>query len=239
MFGKIWKKIKHTAAKIVRIVKEVVWRVVGLVDLFLSWLGIQPKKYLRLRVYILTNLKQQPLQTEAEVMRWIENTKKTFKDRMNIEVLPPDPHFPILQVIQEPAPADCVFANSGFGDMFTHANDWFEDHCTFTTSNTTNVLTDLLGFGEVMYVFIVHNIDDGDRYGVAFPLGTDYCLVAKECRTTTMAHEMCHLGGVFPHSGTAHNLMKRARGDMDDQLKKWQAALVRNSRYVVFAPPSS
>ena len=106
MLRKIWRKVKKTVKKVVRTAKAVAHRIAGVVDLTASLFGIRPEKHLRLKVLILTDTLGQPMQTEQEVERWLNETKRIFKDRMNVVIQAPDTHFPIIGVIEEPAPPE-------------------------------------------------------------------------------------------------------------------------------------
>ena len=238
MLRKIWRKVKKTVKKVVRTAKAVAHRIAGVVDLTASLFGIRPEKHLRLKVLILTDTLGQPMQTEQEVERWLNETKRIFKDRMNVVIQAPDTHFPIIGVIEEPAPPEAVFATCGVTAAFSDASDYFDDHCTYTKRGVISFLLDAIGYGEAMYAFVVHNIDEGSRNGCAFPVVQDYCLVERNPRTTTLAHEMCHLGGLsFPNEGhrsEPDNLMNITRDDLDSDLTRWQISVVRSSRYVTY-----
>ena len=70
---------------ILRAAKELANRLVGILDFIGSLLGIRPKKYLRLKVFILVDENKKLVQNKAEVQRWVDFTKKAFLDKMNVQ----------------------------------------------------------------------------------------------------------------------------------------------------------
>lgn len=244
-FSNAWKKVKkvakkvvNTVKKVVRVVKEVVHRIVGVLDFIGSLLGIRPRKFLRLKVYILTDLKKRPIQTEQEVNRWVDETRRILKERMNVELQSADLRAgqSVVAVIPDPAPVEAVFPGCSFGDAFGDAADYYEDHFTYVHTSTWNFIGDAIGYGEPIYAFVVAQIDGGKRNGCAYPWIHNLVLVEQTPRTTTLAHEIGHQCGLT-HVSASQNLMKPDRADMDSKLNRWQISVFRNSRYVTFFRP--
>ena len=238
MFGKIWKKIKNTVKKVVRIVKEVVHRILGVVDFIASLFGIHLRKYLRLKVYILTDLKGRPVQDLRTVNAWVDATTRIFRDRMNIVIQAADVRAgqPITVVIEERAPGYALFPDCSFGSAFNDAADYYEENYDYVHTSSWNYIVDMLGYGEPIYGFVVADIAGGDKFGCAIPWLHNFALVDNNPRTTTLAHEIGHLCSLG-HRTSAGNLMNPDRGDMDASLTNWQISVIRNSRYVTFFRP--
>jgi len=236
--GKLWKKVKNTVKKIVRVVKEVVHRILGVIDFIASLLGLLATKYIRVKVYILTDLKRRPVQDVAVVEQWVAETKKILKDRFKVVMQAPDVRAGqgIVATIEEPAPAEALFPGCGFADAFSDAADYYEDHYDYVHTSSWNYIFDSLGYGEPVYGFVVAEIAKGDKDGCSQPLLHNFVLVDRSPKTSTLAHEIGHTCGLS-HKGKAHNLMNPERNDMDSDVTRWQIAVFRNSRYVTLFRP--
>lgn len=224
---KVWQTVK----KVWRVAQELAWRAASFFDALGSLLGIQPVKHARLKVFVLydeNDSTQTPVVPLATAEQWVHVARNVFKDRMNISLHPhkgakgtfvhllPAPTF----VLTGPP---CDFA-AGFRDRA----DWYEEQTTDT----------VFGYGGTMYAFVVKTLDIKSKTnlnGCAWPWIHNFCLVdANKPKPTTLAHEMGHLCGVFPHSPADHNLMNKDRGDMDSKLQRWQMAVIRTARYVTY-----
>jgi hypothetical protein len=225
------KKIWQTVKKVYRVAQELAWRAASLFDFVGSLLNIQPPKHARLKVFVLFD-ENDPSQTLAvdlaSVERWVEVARDVFKNKMNIDL---HPHGgdkgKFVHILAAPTQV-LTGPPCGFGAAFKDRADWFEEH----TSDTA------LGYGGTMYAFVVKTLDalsKTDLNGCAWPWLHNFCLIdAVAPRSTTLAHEMGHLCGVFPHSSANHNLMYPDRGDMDSNLNRLQKSVIRTSRYVTY-----
>lgn len=234
------KKVVNTVKKVVRIVKEVVHRVIKILDFVAAWLGLLPRKHVRLHVQILLDLKGRPVVDPLTVQTWVDQAARTLDRRCRITLHPANRYLGYVQVMSQPAPAEAMFTSCSVGEAFSGANDFFEDHANYPIFSQMQGLGDLLGYGEPIYAFVVSTIKNGEdaKNGCAFPLLTNYLTVEKRPRPTTIVHEMGHLCGLFfpngGHTSRAKNLMNSDRGDLDDELTRTQVALVRTSRYVTY-----
>jgi len=231
---KVKKKLKKAVKAVVRVVKAISHRVAGALDFVASLVGIRPTKYLRLKIFILTDPKNRPVQTVSEVQRWADETRKILKDKMNVELH--TPHLVVddmVNVIEEPAPIYALGSNCGAGDAFGDAADYYEEHSTYTVSSATSIIADLLGYGEPIFAFVITSIDNGEKSGCAIPVLNNYCTIDNHPKTTTLAHEIGHLCWLN-HSDGENNLMNPDRDDMDSDISSWQISIFRNSRYVTY-----
>jgi hypothetical protein len=234
---KAWKKVKNTVKKITRAAKEFGQRFIKMVEMVICFVGIRPKKYLRLRVHILTDEQGKAAQTEAEVDRWYQEAKRIYLTRANIEVVPATgSSFGSAAIVTEGGGAPDSVMNLGWactpGDAFSDEADYFEEHLDLGTTQTRlpGWIGNQLGIGEAIHAFVVNTV--GTKNGCAFPVIASYCVLQATPKTTTLAHEMAHLCGVGPHSSDATNLMNEDRLDMDSDLGRGQITVIRTSRYV-------
>jgi hypothetical protein len=225
------KKVWQTVKKIYRVAQELAWRAASFFDFVGSLLGLQLPKHARLKVFVLfdeNDPKQTPVVDLPTAEQWVQVARGVFKEKMNIKL---HPHGGakgrFVHVLSAP-----TFVLTGppcaFGAGFKDRADWFEEH----TSDTA------LGYGGTMYAFVVKTLDASgktDLNGCAWPWIHNFCLVdAGKPKSTTLAHEMGHLCGVFPHSSANHNLMNTGRNDMDSKLNRLQKSVIRTARYVTY-----
>jgi hypothetical protein len=236
------KKVLQTVKKVYRVAQELAWRAASLFDFVGSLLNIQPTKHARLKVFVLfdeNDASQTPVVDPTTVEGWVQVARDIFKDKMNVDL---HPHGGtkgrFVHVLSAPTAMLTGPRNAGadfldrFAAAFKDKADWFEEHTTDTA----------LGYGGTMYVFVVQTLDVVGRdelNGVAWPWVHNFCLIdSVKQKPTTLAHEMGHLCGVFPHSSAAHNLMHPDRGDMDSRLNRLQKSLIRTARYVTYVDAS-
>ena len=211
-------------------------RLFGAIDFVLSLFGFRPTKYLRLKIFILVDLKGNPIHDPKTVQSWLDETIKIFKDKMNIEIHTANQRSEeFITVIEEPAPAYAVFpAGCSLRNAYGLAAEYYESNLTYTHTSSSQYILDFLGYGSAIYAYMIHSFNDNSHIGCSYPVISDYSLVARDAKTTTLAHEMCHLCGLFKHHSDEHNLMNSNRGDMDSDLTNWQITVVRNSKYVTY-----
>ena len=232
---KIVKKVVNTVKKVIRVVKEVVHRVLGVVDFIATLLGIRLRKYIRVKVYILTDLKKQPVRDPAVVQQWVDEAKALFKDRLNVDMRAPDLRAGqgIVAIIPEPAPAGALFPNCGIGDAFSDAADYYEDHYTYIQTSAWNEILDDLGYGEPVYVFVVADVGAKDKDGCSQPWLHNFAVLDGDQQNLSLPHEIGHLCSLS-HRNTVGNLMYPDTGNRGPHLNRWQIAVFRNARYVTF-----
>lgn len=233
------------------LIYELVNRVIGIVDLVLTFFGIMLPKKVRLRIVILRNergraviaddrlpesqrvMEQQLLDDAIAVIR------KCFKEQLNTTVKAAGGI--LVETLKWPAPRSALYVESGtgaWGEDYQEAGSYFRSNMVRNNSHY------LLGYGAAITIFVVEDIDIKIGHSLG-PL-TDYTIVdrsgmqsspgAPEPRPTTPMHEIGHACGIWhPWPDVLHtgNLMKKGipRGIT---LELYQRAIVRNSRHVTF-----
>lgn len=226
------KKVVKTVKKIVRVAKELANRAIGVLDFVASLIGIRPKKYLRLRILIPSDLKKRPVVPEAEVTKWLDATKSVFKERLNIEIRSSNRYFPIIKTLAEPPEvASALWPECNAGWAFSDGADCLDDLCTYEVTESSSAVLDAMGYGELMYAFVVHKVDSGNSSGCAYPPVHDFCVIEETPTKFILAHELCHTAWL-KHSSGAQNLMNPV--PVGSELSRLQISTVRNSRYVTY-----
>lgn len=228
---RLGKKVVQTLKKVWRVAQELAWRAASVFDFLGSLLNIQPAKHARLKVFVLfdeNDSTQTLVLSTATVDQWVETAKDVFKKKLNVTL---HPHAGAKGTFVHTLSAPTFVLTGppcGFSAGFKDRADWFEEHTTDT----------FFGYGGTMYAFVVKTLDAAsktDLNGCAWPWMHNFCLIdANKPKTTTLAHEMGHLCGVFPHSSGSHNLMNVDRGDMDANLNRLQKSVIRTARYVTY-----
>lgn len=230
------KKVVKTVKKVIKAVKEVVNRVVGAIDFIASLIGIRPKKYLRLQIFILKS-HGKPVMNLHDVDQILAMTKRIFEEKLNIEIRRTNLVVEeFIEVKSEDTPEEYLNIDCSFSGAFSDAADYFEDISIYTRDQTSAFIWDWLGYGEPVFAFTVKSIS-GDKLGCAYPVASSFCVITPKAGLTTLAHEICHLCWLGDRNSNDKNLMSSQRDrDLDYKLTRWQISVVRNSRYVVYSP---
>jgi hypothetical protein len=233
MFKKLWKKAKRAARTVFRVVKEVVQRVIGVIDFIGSLLGIRPKKFLRLKVFILKDQHGKQVVAQSQAEAWVARAKDIFNRRANIEIHAANQRAEqIVNVLDEKVPAEYLRPKIENTDIFTDEVDYFDDLRKYVITSVWHSIADLIGYGEPVFTFIVIDFPSS-QLGVANTLW-NFCLMSTKAGPTTLAHELGHMCGLL-HRSDSGNLMKPGRDlTNDDNLTRWQISVIRNSRFVTY-----
>lgn len=232
MFKKLWRRVKRSVKTVVRVIKDVVHRALGVLDFLGSLLGIRPTKYLRLKVWILRDEKGNPIIAESVAQGWVDEARRILKKRASIELHAANQRAEqIVNVLPDQPPAFALRPDISPSDMLTEEVDWFDEHRSYAHTSTWQYLGDVAGYGEPVFAFAVVDItSESEPLGVA-NTWWNFCVIAKDALPSTLAHELGHVGGLF-HRSNSKNLMTPGR--TDDELTRWQVSVIRNSRYVTF-----
>jgi hypothetical protein len=240
-----WSKIKSVAKKVWRVAKAVV-RVVarvfitivnnltlGLPDLLLGFIAWPPKR-LRLHVFILSTeaspqggddvVPNTQVATEQLVQDAIDRTKRIYKEKFNVNVLPYSKTF--IEVIAEPAPIEVLDFHCGIGSEFGVAGEYFAKHLA-----GWNAIP--ISFTFPVTVFVVRNLIGG-TLGCSMAVVGDYVVIAQEGLNdnVALAHEIGHTCSLW-HSQTPTNLMYKS-SPAGEGVKWFQKNLLRSSRHVQY-----
>ena len=231
---KVYKKVKNTVKKVTKTLKDIALKIFGILDFAISFIGIRPKKYMRLKFFVLSNQKGQVLDL-SRVQAILDMTIKIFKDKCNIEVQRATRYDDFIQVIETEAPDYALRTDCSFGSAFSDAADYYEDQSKYSISSATSYLLDVVGYGDPLFCFVIENIS-GSSVGCSYPLMHNYILIDPSSGSTTVAHEVGHLSWLH-HTSGSKNLMNSNRDlDTEYDLSRYQISQIRTSRHVVYIP---
>lgn len=211
-------------------ISELVWRLVGLVDLLLFAVGVRPEK----RIYVglvIPRIGGVPVTTEAAMMRQIDAARTVYKSLCNVKIVYSGAcEFPI------DAPTgltiDCD-AGGFFADWWTNGSyiEFASAFCKFSEGWRR-----VVGWGAEIIIVPVPNVTpDGEAsstQGCSFSATHNYVVVEPGATVTMAAHEIGH-ACMLPHDGNAANLMF-PNVPVSPTLTATQAAIVRGSRHCVY-----
>ena len=218
---KVWNAVKGIARIILRILFETFHRLV--INIFETFLGFLnwPEKKLRIKIFILTDLQNNPVVSPADLDATIDHAKRSLKKNFNVVLLPHHDKELFGEVLQKISPYDALHTRGGLGALAEE----FNIAGNFYSSNLSGVFYPVTAF-------IVLNIDGA----VGCSLGpiTDYVTLDPDGarNASTLAHVLAHACGLW-HQQAKSNLMWRTinRGD---EIKWWQKNIFRSSRHVTY-----
>src|SRR5688572_9316410 len=126
----IKKKVKAVVRVIVRVVIQFVQRFTwGILDLLFGFIAWPPKR-LRLHVFILWDEQPgggDPLPPIEQVVQdAVDRTKRIYKDKFNVNVLPYSKTF--METLPGPVPNEVLDFTCGLGEEFGTAGEFFAGH---------------------------------------------------------------------------------------------------------------
>lgn len=212
--------IKGIARTIIRIVIEVIHRLVlNIFDtLFgsLNW----PDKKLRIRIVILRS-EQMPVVSPAEFEKAIHHAAQVFSKQFRVKLIPIQINGSFAEIVNEMPPLEVLHTKGGRGALieeFKMAGNFFAKHL-FTPVYPVSV-------------FVVKSIKGAT--GCSLGPMTDYITLdpfgAKDA--TTLAHELAHACGLW-HLNDRSNLLWN-RNNRGDKIRWWQKNIFRGSRHVTY-----
>jgi hypothetical protein len=232
-----WSKIKAFVRVVVRVVIEAVNRfTLGLLDLLFGFFAWPPKR-MRLHVFILWTgppfepvIEGQPPSIEQVVQDAINHTKRIYKERFNVNVLPYSQSF--IEVIHDPVPSEALDVTCSPGIVFNDAAEYYAKLLA-----GWNLIPIALTFPVT--VFVVRDLQ-GIDLGCSTSVFGDYVIVDRSGLVTsyiTLPHEIGHSCGLSPgpgwHDWTPSNLMYGS-SPAGENVKWFQKNILRSSRHVQF-----
>lgn len=187
------------------------WIVRFFLELIWCWMGIRPKKYIRLCVKILTDNKDVPAMTEAEVRTLLKEAQARFH-QCNLELIVTGFEFVRQEKYLTGVPC-------GFGALFKESHLWFtENSCAQP-------------FGSFLVPITAYVVKDvGGGKGCAIP-GTNYIIIDKDASNATIPHEIGHLADLWAHDDDPENVMHAPTSDDSKKFTKHQCCVIRSSKY--------
>jgi hypothetical protein len=178
-------------------------------ELIFCLLGVEPKKYLRVCVKILTDSKGNPAIAPEDVNSIMQDTARIFT-QCKLELIVES-----VELVEKEEFLDgtsCEFSGM-FSDFFLWFSEQAEAGC--------------------VTVYFVNSIVDAS--GCAYP-GTDWVTIASSGRGCTVAQEIGHLADLWKHSDTPGNIMTNPCGD---DVTRFQCCMIRTSRFASIVPALS
>jgi hypothetical protein len=231
----IWDGIRGGVSSLWNGVRWLIHRVIGILELIGSLLGLRLRKKLRLRVVILQDdskpLAPIPPQVLQDVEAVVEIAKKVFKDEANVKIIPSWEG--AVMIVGEQAPSfvmkpKCV--EGGFKQLFTRVGRWFRTHCDTTPGGSA------FGYGSPATIFVVDDVQG--KAGCWVPVVQDYgyidagALSGSTGERLTLAHELGHACDLWHrHNST---LMDKTPGPRTDRLSTWQISWLRSAPRVTY-----
>ena len=224
---------KGTGVVLFALVKWLLWRILGVLDVILTLAGISPRKKLRVQAVILRDEAGQPLATESQVAECMELAKDVFAEELNVDLIPPKGS-PLVMTLEENAPPECLEIGCGTSIIkciFSDAGAWYRKHHASTKAGTT------IGYGAPITVFVIRDVKG--KSGCSAGVLSDYTVVDRgainghEGSLLTIAHEIGHACDLT-HFWSGTTVMRASPNGRTRQLLRRQAALVRSNPHVTY-----
>lgn len=220
---------------IVTVIKEIVWRLVGIIDLIRSLFGFRPEKFLRIKVFILTSEKtKSPVVDLSVVDEWVEFTEEAYSSKMNVSVIAADlgEGNDIIEIISDPVPSEVLDIETGLIEYFGNPTGFLSSLQKYTHTSTWEYIFDFIGYGEPIYIFVVNSINSVDNRGLAYAI-SNIVLLSASATKRSLPHEIGHMCWL-PHHSDEKNIMFKKKNDIKDEFTSAQAAWARNSRFITY-----
>jgi hypothetical protein len=211
---------------------EILWRVVGLIDLALYGLGIRFEKRIHVGLLI-PRSGGEPITTEAVMMPQITKATEIYQKLCNIKLI-----YSGACLAPVNAPADSLTVSCNASGFFS---DWwiagsFNEFAT-ATCKFTDGWRRVTGYGAEIVIIPVTNVTPDDEtsstVGCSFTSTHNYVVVEPGASDDTVAHEMGHACWL-PHVSDPKNLMYASSLNSTPTLTSGQVALIRWSKHCVY-----
>ncbi len=211
-------------------VTEIVWRVVGLVDFFASWVGIRPRKKMYIGA-VVPSVNGVQIVTDTEILRQVNAAIAFYDQTCNVNVI-----FTGICKTGIAPPEGGLVVGCDVGGFFS---DWWLAGSYFELAAATCKFTDsfrrVIGLGAEIIIFIVQDVTPSGTNGCSFGSTHNYVVVeAKSSDQDFVAtHEIGHACWL-PHDGDIQNLMNEVTPAANPVLTGLQVSLVRWSKHCVY-----
>ncbi len=213
-------------------VREIVSRLLGILEFLGSLVGIKLLKKVKLCIIILRDEAGNPLMTEAAMQPFIASAQSIYLAQCNVQVQVEGLHTADKAAPTNALDVGCNEVAAGEdlwtpGSYFEFMSNWF---CPVSSFGR------LAGLSPTMVVFVVRTIGGAGSGTIGCALWgiTDYVTLAPDfiCNSV-LAHEMGHKTGLW-HDETVGNLMNGNCAGGGTSLSGFQQAMVRSSPYVSY-----
>jgi hypothetical protein len=233
----VGKAIKGSLTSVAHVVKIVIHRIVGVIEIAGVYLNIDKQKKIRVEAVVLRKDRKPVAELEA-VRDAIDLADKVFRKRMNVKIA--HRKEAVVMLADDGVPAGNLSTPCGpklGGHLFTAVSDWFRDNQSDSASGT------LLGYGQPVTVFVIADVQ-GKFSGCSLGGMEDWVIIDPDAvrksadpvdteeRLLTLAHEVAHACGLTHRD--SHNLMRHASNGRTDHVTKWQKAWFRSSGHVTY-----
>lgn len=216
-------------------ITSIVFGIVGFVveGILCGVFGVCLPKRIRVFVVMFT-IEGEPLVTENGLEPLLQRTKQIFKDEANIEILSP---FTIYERAEGTRAMDPPCGARGLlEDMVGVPGMQYHNAATFSCMRWGTA--SIVGIGSPIYAFGVRDVRG--KNGCSLGPWSNYVVFEPRPEppcTTHLAHEIghtCGLWGLWGHLDDTENLMHEDCVEPRDQLRRWQKAIVRGSKYATY-----
>lgn len=209
--------------EIISVLGEIIWRLVGIFDVVLDFVGVLFPKKLRVCIVILKDEKGNPTSSEEILQPHINEAKNIYNDEARIVLI-----IQGIYTVDKPAPECALDVDCGtgaWGDDLWLPGGYFERQLKRCALGG---LGRLIGYGAPVAVFAVRDVKD--KQGCSLGPLSNYVTV-EGSSPICFAHEISHTLGLW-HVDESNNLANPSCGGK--KLKKWQRMIIRNSRHVTY-----
>jgi hypothetical protein len=165
----------------------------------------------------------------------INHTKRIYKKRFNVDVIPYRQGHSFIEVIHDQVPTEALDVSCNAGIEFSEAGEYYAKLLA-----GWNVVP--IGITFPVTVFVVRDLQ-ANVLGCSMNVFSDYVIVDRqglEADYKTLAHEIGHscglspgLGSPFWHDKTPSNLMYK-ESPAGENVKWFQKNILRSSRHVQY-----
>jgi len=213
-------RIKGILRVSVRIIIEVLHRLVlNIFDTVFGFL-LWPKKKMKIKIFILKDEQQKPVVSPHDLDKAIEYTVKVFKEKFNVDILPVA-NGSFVEVLKTLAPSEGLHTKGGKGAF----NEEFKTAGSYFAANLVSPIYPITAF-------VVEDIEDAT--GCSLGPMTDYITLSRDGAKdrSVLAHELAHACGLW-HVNDKTNLLWN-KNDRGSEIKWWQKNILRSSRHVTY-----
>lgn len=206
-----------------KLILEIVWTIIGILDIIAGILGIKLPKKLRLCFLILSD-KERAMATAESLQKSIESAKQIYKKEANVKIKVS--HIETLKDSPENA-LDTHCDAGALGDDLWTAGTYFENNSNVHCFDSAFLR--LIGYAAPVVVFVVRDVEG--KQGCSLGPLVDYVTIEGP-DGFCLAHEVGHACSLWHYDDDPDNLMFPSCGGT--KLKKWQWIILRRSRHVTY-----